>query len=103
MLKIVIAPNSFKGSLSATQAARAIATGVHQVVPDAEVVEVPVADGGDGTVEALVTAHRGTFQWVNVEGPLGDVVLASFGLIDDGKTAVLELAASSGFELITAA
>src|SRR5690349_8316552 len=100
-LKIVIAPNSFKGSLSATQAARAIATGVHQAIPDAQVVEVPVADGGDCTVEALVTAHHGTFQWVNVEGPLGDPVLASYGLIDDGKTAVVELASASGFELIT--
>ena len=102
-MKIVIAPNSFKGSLSATQAARAIATGVHQAIPDAQVVEVPVADGGDGTVEALVTAHHGTFQWVNVEGPLGDSVLASYGLIDDGKTAVVELASASGFELITEA
>lgn len=102
-MKIVIAPNSFKGSLSATQAARAIARGVLEAMPDAEVVEIPVADGGDGTVEALVTAHSGTFQWVNVEGPLGDPVHASYGLIDGGKTAVLELAAASGYELITEA
>ena len=103
MLKIVVAPNSFKGSLSATQAARAIGRGVLQALPDARVVEIPVADGGDGTVEALVTAHQGTFQWANVEGPLGDPVHASYGLIDSGKTAVIELATSSGFELITAA
>src|SRR5205085_743098 len=67
------------------------------------VVEVPVADGGDGTVEALVTANHGTFQWANVEGPLGDPVHASYGLIEGGTTAVIELATASGFELITAA
>jgi len=101
--KIVIAPNSFKGSLSATQAARAIGRGVLQALPDAQIVEIPVADGGDGTVEALVTAHQGTFQWANVEGPLGDAVHASYGLIDGGKTAVIELASASGFELISEA
>lgn len=99
-LKIVVAPNAFKGSLSATQAARAIGRGVHQTLPDAEIVEIPVADGGDGTAEALVTAHHGTFRSVDVEGPLGDPVHASYGLIDAGKTAVIELATSSGFDLI---
>jgi glycerate kinase len=100
-LKIIVAPNSFKGSLSATLAAKAIADGVRQVFPDADVIEIPVADGGDGTVEALVTARNGTYKWANVGGPLGDPVLASFGLIDDGKTAVVELASASGFELIS--
>ncbi|HET7466727.1 MAG TPA: glycerate kinase [Candidatus Dormibacteraeota bacterium] len=103
MLRIVVAPNSFKGSLSATQAARAIGRGVLQALPDAQIAEIPVADGGDGTVEALVTAHHGTFQWVNVEGPLGDPVHASYGLIDGRKTAVVELASASGFELISEA
>jgi glycerate 2-kinase len=65
------------------------------------VVEIPVADGGDGTVEALVTAGRGMYRWVNVEGPLGDPVVAQYGLIEGGRTAVVELAAASGFELIT--
>ena len=60
-MKIVVAPNSFKGSLSATQAAIAITRGVREVLPDAEVVEIPVADGGEGTVEALVTARNGTY------------------------------------------
>jgi glycerate kinase len=99
----VVAPNSFKGSLSATQAATAIARGVHQVMPDAEVIEIPVADGGDGTVEALVGAHHGTYGWANVEGPLGDPVHAAYGLIDGGATGVVELASASGFELISAA
>lgn len=71
--------------------------------PDAEVVEIPVADGGEGTVEALVSAHAGTYGWVNVEGPLGDPVLASYGLIEGGTTAVVELASSSGFVLVTPA
>jgi glycerate kinase len=102
-MKIVVAPNSFKGSLSATQAATAIALGVREVYPDAEIAEIPIADGGDGTVEALVTARGGSYRWVNVDGPLGDPVLASFGLIDAGRTAVVELASASGFELIPAA
>ena len=102
-MKVVVAPNSFKGTLTATQAAHAIARGVHEVMPDAEIVQVPVADGGEGTAEALVTANRGKYEWVNVEGPLGDPVLASFGLIDGGRTAVLELASASGFALVPAA
>ena len=102
-MKIIVAPNSFKGSLSATQAANAIANGVREVFPDAEVVEIPVADGGEGTVEALVSAHHGTYEWVNVEGPLGDPVLASYGLIDGGKTAVAELASASGYVLVSPA
>lgn len=62
-----------------------------------------MADGGDGTVEALVTAGKGMYRWVNVEGPLGDPVMAQYGLVDGGRTAVVELAAASGFELITPA
>lgn len=102
-MKVIVAPNAFKGSLSATQAAIAIARGVKEIFPDAEVVEIPVADGGEGTVEALVAAHHGTYEWVNVEGPLGDPVLASYGLIDGGKTAVVELASASGYVLVTPA
>jgi len=100
VLKVVVAPNSFKGSLTAAQAASAIARGVLRALPDAEVVEVPVADGGDGTVEALVSARKGTFRDVEVEGPLGDPIRAVYGLIDGGRTGVVELAASSGLALI---
>ena len=102
-MKIIVAPNAFKGSLSATQACAAIARGVHEVFPDAEVVEIPVADGGEGTVEALVSAHHGRYEWVNVEGPLGQPVLASYGLIDGGATAVVELATASGYVLVSPA
>jgi glycerate 2-kinase len=99
-MKVVVAPNAFKGTLTATQAAAAIARGVREVFPDADVIEVPVADGGDGTVEALVTARRGEYRTATVEGPLGDPVEARFGLVESGRTAVVELATSSGLALI---
>ncbi len=102
MLKVIVAPNSFKGSLSASEAAAAIARGVRQARPEAEVIEIPVADGGEGTVEALVSAKKGTYRSAEVEGPLGDPVQATYGLIDDGATAVVELAAASGLTLIPA-
>ena len=99
-MRVVVAPNAFKGSLSASQAASAIANGVRESFPDAEVVEIPVADGGDGTVEALVSAHRGEYRTAEVEGPLGDSVAATFGLIEAGRTGVVELASASGLTLI---
>src|SRR5713226_4500427 len=102
-MKIVVAPNSFKGSLSASQAAAAIARGVRAALPDAEVIEVPVADGGEGTVEALVSARKGAYRSVEVEGPLGEPVHATCGLIDDGRTGVVELASASGLTVIPTA
>lgn len=101
-MKIIVAPNAFKGTLTAPQAAAAIARGVREVFPGAEIVEVPVADGGDGTAEALVTALHGEFRAVRVEGPLGDPVEATYGLVDSGRTAVVELASASGLALIPA-
>jgi glycerate 2-kinase len=101
-MKVVVAPNAFKGTLTASQAAAAIARGVREVFPQAEVLEVPVADGGDGTVEALVSAHHGKFSSVEVEGPLGDPVQAIFGTIEAGRTGVVELASASGLALIAA-
>lgn len=102
-MKVVVAPNAFKGTLTAPEAAAAMAQGVREAFPDADVVEVPVADGGDGTVDALVSANRGEYRHANVEGPLGDPVQARFGLIDLGRTAVVELATASGLALIPAA
>jgi glycerate kinase len=99
-MRVIVAPNSFKGSLSASQAAAAIARGVRQARPEAEVLEIPVADGGEGTVEALVSARKGIYRTVEVEGPLGDPVQASYGLIDDCRTGVVELASASGLTLI---
>ncbi len=99
-MKVVVAPNAFKGTLTASQAAAAMAAGVVEAFPDAEVVQVPLADGGDGTTEALVSARHGEHRTATVEGPLGEPVAATFGLIDDRHTAVVELAASSGLALI---
>jgi glycerate 2-kinase len=102
-MKVVVAPNAFKGTLTASQAAAAIARGVREVFPQAEVLEVPVADGGDGTVEALVSAHDGKYSSVQVEGPLGDPVRAVFGTIEAGRIGVVELASASGLALVPAA
>jgi glycerate kinase len=98
-MKVVVAPNSFKGSLSAAEAAAAIARGVREALPDADVVEIPVADGGEGTVDALVSSRKGTYREVEVDGPLGDPVRAAYGLIDGGRTGVVELASASGLTL----
>ncbi|HZV49762.1 MAG TPA: glycerate kinase [Candidatus Dormibacteraeota bacterium] len=98
-MRVVAAPNPFKGSLGAPAAAHVIALGVRDVCPGAEVVEVPVADGGEGTVEALVAARGGELVTVTVEGPLGDPVAATYGVLD-ATTAVVELAASSGLPLV---
>lgn len=99
-MRVVVAPNPFKGSLSAPEAAAAIKRGVLRIWSDAEVLEVPVADGGEGTVDALVAADGGELVTVTVEGPLGEPVEAAFGLIDGGGTAVVELAAASGLPLV---
>jgi glycerate kinase len=101
-MKVVAAPNAFKGSLTASMAAAAMALGVRDAFPDAEVVEVPVADGGDGTVEALVSALHGDYLTAEVEGPLGDPVQATYGLTDHGRMGVVELASASGLTLVPA-
>jgi glycerate kinase len=99
-MRLVAAPNPYKGSLGAPAAAAAIAAGVRDVLPGAEVREVPVADGGEGTVEALVSARGGELASACVRGPLGETVEAVYGLIDGGRTAVVELAAASGLPLV---
>ena len=97
MAKIVIAPDKFKGRLTAAQAADAIERGMRAALPDAEFVAVPMADGGEGTVEAFVRAGA-VRQNVRVHGPLGDPVDAEFAML--GSTAILEMAAASGLELV---
>jgi len=99
-MKVVVAPDSFKECLSAEAVARAIGRGVRAAAPDAEVVEVPMADGGEGTVRALVAATGGTLHRATVTGPLGEPVEAEFGLLGDGATAVIEMAAASGLPLV---
>src|SRR5690349_15081677 len=99
-MHIVIAPQSLKGSLTAAQAGEAIAQGVRNVYPEVEIEIVPVADGGEGTVQALVDATGGEIVQQKVTGPLGEPVLAFFGLLGDGHTAAIEMAASSGLPLV---
>lgn len=99
-MKVLIAPQAFKGGLSAAKAALAIETGVRQVFPEAEVVRLPVADGGDGTLEALVKNTNGRMFSQQVTGPLGRPVTAQWGVMGDGKTAVIEIAQASGLALI---
>lgn len=99
-MRIIVAPDSYKGSVSALGVAAAMARGIHAVFPEAEVQQVPVADGGEGTVEALVAATGGRFEQTEVPGPLGDPVRARWGVLGDGRTAVLEMAAASGLPLL---
>ena len=98
-MRIVIASQEFKGSLTAVEAAHAIADGLRRALPDAELVLAPMADGGPGTVEAVVTAKGGRWQKTTVRGPLGAPVEAAWGTLD-GDTAVIEMAAASGLALV---
>lgn len=99
-MRIVIAPDSFKGSLSAVDVARAMEQGILTVFPGAEVRKVPIADGGEGTVEALVLATGGRIFKNQVMGPLGNAVEACWGILGDGETAVIEMASASGLTLV---
>ncbi len=99
-MKVVVAPDSFKGSLSAVAVAEAMARGVRAVYPDAEVIQVPIADGGEGTVDALVHATGGRVETAEVHGPLGEPVRARWGVVGAGDTAVIEMAAASGLPLV---
>ncbi len=99
-MNIIIAPDSFKGSLSATEATEAIRQGIRAVLPEAETVGLPLADGGEGTVEALVNATHGRFLTTTVTGPLGEPVEARWGILGDDVTAVVEMAAASGLTLV---
>lgn len=101
-MKIVIAPDSFKESLSAMEAALAIERGFKAVFPNAAYHIMPMADGGEGTVQSLVDATDGSIEERVVTGPLGNPVKAFFGLMGDGKTAVIEMAAASGLHLVPA-
>lgn len=99
-MKIVIAPDSFKESLSAMQVAEAIEQGFREIYPNAEYIKLPMADGGEGTVESMVAATHGQIIPVTVAGPLGLPVEAFFGITGDGETAIIEMAAASGLHLV---
>ncbi len=99
-MKIVVAPDSFKGSVTALQAANAIEQGLRRVFPDADIDKIPMADGGEGTVQSLVDATGGNIQTQRVLGPLGNEVDAQFGILADEETAVIEMASASGLTLV---
>lgn len=99
-MRIVIAPDSFKECLSATQVAVAILEGIKKVVPDAEITCIPMADGGEGTVEALVTATGGKIIQIPSFDALNRPIQSFYGVLGDGKTAVIEMAAASGIEML---
>ncbi len=99
-MKIVIAPDSFKENLTSLEVATEIETGLRRVWPEAEYIKVPMADGGEGTVQSLVDATGGKIVKCRVMGPLGDPVDASYGILGDGKTAVIEMAEASGLPLV---
>lgn len=100
MMKIVLAPDSYKGSLTSEAVCDAMEVGIRRVVPHATVVRVPMADGGEGTVQSLVAATGGTILQETVSGPLGERVEARYGLLGDGVTAVIEMAEASGLVLV---
>lgn len=99
-MKIVVAPDSFKGNLSAVQAADFIEKGISMADATIEVRKIPVADGGEGTVEALVAATSGRIVNTSVHGPLMDEIQSYFGILGDGSTAVIEMAAAAGLNLV---
>lgn len=97
-MKIVVAPDSFKECLSSAAVADAIERGILRVFPDAEVVKVPMADGGEGTVEAVAAATGASLRTCRVTGPLGGSVVGHYAVVSD--TAVIEMAAASGLHLV---
>ena len=99
-MRAVIAIDSLKGSLSSIEAGQAIAEGIKKADAKADVVIRPLADGGEGTVEALVCGMNGTLQHVKVTGPLGDPVVCEYGIIDETKTAVIEMSGAAGITLV---
>src|SRR5256885_4032501 len=99
-MRIIIAPQSLKGSLTAAEAGRAIAAGVETVYPEAEIDIVPIADGGEGTVQALVDATGGEIVQQTVTGPLGGPVNAFFGLLGDGRMAAIEMGGAARLPLV---
>lgn len=95
-MKIIISPDSFKGTLSAPEAAQAIQSGLKNVWPHADYVTLPIADGGEGTLDVLVELTKGAFHFVTAQDPLGRAIEARYGILGDEETAVIEMAEASG-------
>ena len=99
-MKVTVAIDSFKGSLSSMEAGYAISEGITRVFPEAEVCVCPLADGGEGTVDALVKGMDGVYKKVKVTGPLGEKVEATYGIIEETKTAIIEMSQAAGIVLV---
>ena len=99
-MKIIIAPDSFKGSLTARDFCTIVGKVAVEIFPNAKVTNIPIADGGEGTVDALVWATGGQYQQITVTGPMGQLTQATYGILGDGETAVLEMAQASGLPLV---
>ncbi|SDG54011.1 glycerate kinase [Propionivibrio dicarboxylicus] len=102
-MRIIVAPDSYKGSVSALGVAQAMERGILKIHPDADVLKMPIADGGEGTVEALVAATGGELRHQDVADPLGRRIRAHWGILGDGRTAVIEMASASGLPLLASA
>ena len=100
MTKYVVAPDSFKESMTAKEVCNAMEKGIKKADPAAEVIKVPMADGGEGTVDSLVDATHGQRVIVEVTGPLGNKISAYYGILGNGTTAVIEMAKASGLEIV---
>lgn len=98
--RVLLASDSFKGSASSLEVETLLEEGVRRVMPDCDVVKYPIADGGEGTVDAVIAGRGGEIREVRVSGPLGDPVTARYGLFDSGRSAIIEMAESSGITLI---
>lgn len=99
-MRIVVAPDSFKGCATAAAVARSIESGIRRVWPQADIDKIPIADGGEGTVEALVEATTGNIVKTRVKDPLGRTIDSFYGILGDGVTGVIEMAAASGLPLL---
>ena len=99
-MKVVVAIDSFKGSLSSLEAGNAAKAGILNAVPESEVIVCPLADGGEGTVNALTLGMGGHLETVAVTGPIGAPVDCTYGIIENSKTAIIEMAGAAGITLI---
>lgn len=99
-MKIAVVMDSFKGSMTSLEAGEAVKNGIKRAAPDAEVVVKPIADGGEGTVDALVCGMNGSYRQLRVTGPLGEKVDCTYGILPDEQTAVMEMSAAAGLPLV---
>lgn len=99
-MKFVLAPDSFKESMTAKQVCQAMAKGIKKIIPESEIISVPMADGGEGTTDSLIDSTNGTKYTVEVTGPLGKKVNAYYGILGDQKTAIIEMAQASGLNYV---